>query len=124
LKDDEIIASMFEEPQTGKMVNGQPRISDAETLKELEASEAKELEEALAEFLCRTKAFIQMNDPFVHMDVGRPGVEWWWALEWLALSESRLKQAFCGNDRRPQIVRQYHKWKLKMLEGKRYRTDA
>ena len=124
MKDDEIITSMFEEPQTVEMVNGKPRISDAETLKELAASEAKEMEEALAEFLHHAKAFILINDPFVHMNVGRPGVEWWRALEWLALSESRLKTAFCGNDRRPQSIRQYHNWKLKMLEGKRYRTDA
>jgi hypothetical protein len=53
------------------------------------------MEEAHAEFLRHAKTFVLINDPFVHMDVGRPGIEWWRALEWLALSESRLKQAFC-----------------------------
>ena len=79
--------------------------------------DAKEMEEALAEFLLHSKAFVLVNDPFVHMDVGRPGIQWWRALEWLALSESRLKQAFCGNDRRPQTMRHYHRWKLVASES-------
>jgi hypothetical protein len=106
---------------TVKMVNGKPYISDEQTIAEMDA---KEMEEVLAEFLRHAKTFVLINDPFVHVDVGRPGIEWWRALGWLALSESRLKTAFCGNDRRPQTIRHYHKWKLKMLEGKRYRTDA
>ena len=49
---------------------------------------------------------------------------WWRVLEYLALAESRLKEAFICGDRSPASIRQYAKFKSKMLEGKRYRPDA
>jgi len=45
-------------------------------------------------------------------------------LEYLALADSRLKEAFCGRDRSPLSISQYHKWRLKMINGRRYRADA
>ena len=52
------------------------------------------------------------------------GYQWWKCLCYLALAEDRLKEAFCGRDRSPASMKQYHKWRLKMVDGRRYRTDA
>ena len=50
--------------------------------------------------------------------------DWWKALMWLSCAENRLKEAFLGRDRTPASVKQYHRWRLKMLDGQRYRADA
>lgn len=57
-------------------------------------------------------------------DRERLGILWWRALEYLALADSRLKECFCGRDRSPASVRLYHRFRLKMIDGRRYRTDA
>src|SRR5271170_7695015 len=45
---------------------------------------------------------------------------WWKALMYLSLAEDRLKTAFTAGDRSPASIRQYHKFRLKMITGKRY----
>jgi hypothetical protein len=52
------------------------------------------------------------------------GWQWWKCLCYLALAEDRLKKAFCDRDRSPASMKQYHNWRLKMIDGWRYRTDA
>ena len=51
-------------------------------------------------------------------------IGWWRALGYLALAESRAKDCFLGRHRDPASVRQYAKFRSKMIEGKGYRADA
>jgi len=116
------IATMFDEVQTVEMVNGKPRISDEQTLREMDE---KEMENAVADFVRSAREFLQLNTrPDLATDSQRPGILWWRALQWLALADSHLKDCFCGQDRSPQSIQRFHCWKLKMIDGTRYRTDA
>jgi hypothetical protein len=58
------------------------------------------------------------------LDPGRAGINWWRALDALALADSRLKEAFICGDRSPASINQYAKFKRKIISGERYRTDA
>ena len=49
---------------------------------------------------------------------------WWKALMWLSCAENRLKEAFCGRDRSPASIKQYHRWRLSVCDGRPYRTNA
>ena len=116
------IAKMFDEVTTTKVeiVNGKPRVSDEQTIREMEA---KELADSLAEFVREWREFERLRVDLA-TDYGRPGILWWRSLQCLALAESRFKEAFIQGDRSPRSIQQYHKFRLKMINGKRYRTDA
>ena len=49
---------------------------------------------------------------------------WWKALMWLSCAENRLKESFCGRDRSPASIKQYHRWRLSVCDGRPYRTNA
>jgi hypothetical protein len=51
-------------------------------------------------------------------------VEWWRRLDALGLADGSLKERFLGRDRSPASIRQYAKFRRKMVFGERYRTDA
>jgi len=85
---------------------------------------AEEVENAVADFIRSERDFRELNRPSAATDPNRIGIEWWKALEWLALADSRLKNIFCDRDRSPRSIAAYHKYRLKMIAGKRYRTDA
>jgi len=95
-------------------------ISDEQTIREMNA---KELEDALSEFMREWRTWSEMR-PECALDYERPGIIWWRNLQCLALAESRFKEAFIQGDRSPRSIQQYHKFRLKMIDGKRYRTDA
>ena len=95
-------------------------ISDEQTIREMEA---KELADSLAEFVREWREFERLRVDLA-TDYGRPGILWWRSLQCLALAESRFKEAFIQGDRSPRSIQQYHKFRLKMIHGKRYRTDA
>ena len=46
--------------------------------------------------------------------------DWWKALMWLSCAENRLKEAFLGRDRTPASVKQYHRWRLSVCDGRPY----
>jgi len=95
-------------------------ISDEQTIREMNA---KELEDALAEFMREWRTWSEMR-PECATDYGRPGIIWWRNLQCLALAESRFKEAFIQGDRSPRSAQQFQRFKLKMIAGKHYRTDA
>ena len=114
------IAQMFDEVKVTKveMVNGKPKVTDEQTVRE---TDAKEVEAAMADIVRSWREFRAVNSdsPIVQHDSN-----WWRCLCYLALAEDRLKEAFCGRDRSPASIRQYHKWRLRMIDGRRYRADA
>ncbi len=92
---------------------------------ELVQPDPKEVENAVADFVKSAREFrILHSCPDGATDPERRGILWWRALEWLACTDSRLKDIFCGPDRSPRSIAQYHKYRLKLIDGKRYRTDA
>ena len=117
--DDRLIESMFDEvveTHVGK---------DGSVEAKLVSPSAEEMEEAVADFVKSAREFRDLNSrPDAATAPERPGILWWRALEWLALADSRLKDVFCGRDRSPRSIRQFHKFRLKMIAGRRYRTDA
>jgi hypothetical protein len=80
-----------------------------------------EMEAAVADMTRSWREFRDLNvkGPCVVHDYA-----WWKALVYLSLAEDRLKEAFCGRDRSPASMRAFHKFRLKMCMGKRYRADA
>ena len=95
-------------------------ISDEQTIREMEA---KELADSLAEFVREWREFERLRLDLA-TDYGRPGILWWRSLQCLALAESRFKEAFIQGDRSPRSIQQFHRLKLKMATGLRYRSDA
>ena len=92
---------------------------------ELVQPDPKEVENAVADFVKSAREFrILHSCPDGATDPERRGILWWRALESLACADSRLKDIFCGPDRSPRSIAQYHKYRLKLIDGKRYRTDA
>lgn len=81
----------------------------------------QEMENAVADMVRSWKDFKDANSDY---PIAVWGYEWWKCLCYLALAEDRLKEAFLGRDRSPASVKQYHRWRLKMIDGRRYRTDA
>lgn len=96
-------------------------VTDAETIAQMEAEQ--EMERAVADLVTSAREFFEMRSECAS-DYERPGIVWWRRLEALALADSRTKEAFCGRDRSLRSIRAYHKFKLKMISGRRYRTEA
>jgi hypothetical protein len=82
---------------------------------------AQEMEAAVADLVRSWKDFKDANGDY---PIAVWGYNWWKCLCYMALAEERLKEAFCGRDRSPASIKQYHRWRLKMIDGRRYRTDA
>ena len=49
---------------------------------------------------------------------------WWKALVYLALAEDHLKEQFLGRDRTPASIKQYHRWRLSLCDGRPFRANA
>jgi len=102
------IAQMFGEVKEVhvEMVNGKPRVAYEETIAQMDAQEME---------IDRRPGVA--TDPKLE-------VEWWRRLDALGLADGSLKERFLGRDRSPASVRQYAKFRRKMVLGERYRTDA
>ena len=50
--------------------------------------------------------------------------DWWKALMWLSCAENRLKEAFLGRDRTPASIKQYHRWRLSLCDGRPFRANS
>lgn len=81
----------------------------------------QEIENAVADIVRSWKDFKDANGDY---PIAVWGYKWWKCLCDLALAEDRLKQAFLGGDRSPASIKQFHRWRLKMLDGRPYRADA
>jgi hypothetical protein len=81
----------------------------------------REMEASVADIVKAWQDFKEANGEY---PIAVWGCAWWKALGYLALAEDHLKEAFLGRDRSPASVKQYHRWRLKMLDGQRYRADA
>ena len=116
---DETVDSMFDKiVETKVMPDGTVEVN-------LVSDSAEDMENAVADFVQSYRQFRETNNlrPDAATEANL-GMAWWKRLEYLALADSRLKECFCGRDRSPASVRHYHKYRLKLIDGKRYRTDA
>lgn len=86
--------------------------------------QAEEAEAAVTDLIRSWRRFKEMDASVAATSGAQLGIEWWRCLEYLALADSRLKDVFCGRDRSPRSIKQYHKYRLKLIDGKHYRTDA
>jgi len=92
----------------------------AEVEVELPPPTPEQVERAVAEFVRSARNFARVNGGSARFSTN----EWWQELQWLACADADLKTIFCGRDRSPRSIQQYHKFRLKMIEGKRYRANA
>jgi hypothetical protein len=121
---DKLIETMFDEVKEVhvEMVNGKPRVTDEETIAQMDA---QEMESAVAELTQAWRRFREYDrrHPDAALDPEH-GLYWWRLAEYLMLANNRTKDAFLGRHRDPASVRQHDKFRRKMLLGQRYRTDA
>jgi hypothetical protein len=82
--------------------------------------QSEEAENAVAEFMTSWNRFHKFRGE----GIGHEANSWWVALEFLALADSRLKTVFTGDRRDPVSIKQYHRYRGKLIDGRQYRTDA
>jgi hypothetical protein len=82
---------------------------------------AQEMEAAVADMVRSWREFRDLN---ANGPIAAHTYQWWKCLCYLALAEDRLKECFLGRDRSPASIKQYHKFRMKMVFGRRYRADA
>ena len=83
---------------------------------------AQEIEISMAEMQSAWADFKKANGDQYPIAVWT--YEWWRALMWLSCAENRLKEAFCGRDRSPKSIAQYHRWRMTIIFGRPYRANA
>ena len=108
--DDKLIESMFDEV-TETSVKPDEKV-------EVKLVSPEQMEQAVADFVRSWREFWFL-DPMRYGDV-----VWWEALQYLAISDDRLKQCFLGSERSPASLRQYHRWRLHIADGRPYKVDA
>jgi len=112
MTDDELIATMFDEIKEVRMVNGKPRVTDEQTVADMDAEEMK-------------NSVAEIDASVAATSGAQLGIEWWRSLQYLALADSRVKEAFIGGDRSSRSIRLYHQYKLRLIEGgKKLPADA
>jgi hypothetical protein len=120
---DKRIETIFDEVKEVhvEMVNSKPRVTDEETIAQMDAHE---MENACADLVHSWRRFKEIDDrPGAATDPNQE-VEWWRRLDALGLADGSLKERFLGRDRSPASIRHYAKFRRKMVLGERYRTDA
>ena len=110
---------MFDEIVSAKVEDGKVTVET-----EVLSPDPKEVESAVADFVQSYRQFRETNSRLDAATDANLGMAWWKRLQYLALADSRLKDVFCGPDRSPRSIAQYHRFRLKLVEGKRYRADA
>ncbi len=122
MTDDELIATMFDEVKEVRMVNGKPRVTDEQTVADMDAEEMKN---SVADLLRSWRRFREIDASVAATSGAQLGIEWWRSLQYLALADSRVKEAFIGGDRSPRSIRLFHQYKLRLIEGgKKLPADA
>ena len=110
---------MFDELVSTKIEDGKVTVET-----EVLSPDPKKVENAVADFVQSYRQFRETNSRPDAATDAHLGMAWWKRLEYLALADSRLKDIFCGPDRSPRSIAQYHRYRLKLIDGKPYRTDA
>jgi hypothetical protein len=82
---------------------------------------AQDMDDAVKEMVRCWKDFKDANPEY---PMGVWSYQWWKALVYLALAEDHLKEQFLGRDRTPASVKQYHRWRLSLCDGRPFRTNA
>jgi hypothetical protein len=119
---DETVDSMFDEEIT-TLIKADGTPEQKKWLAE-DALQTEEAEASVADLVRSWGRFREIDASVAATSGANLGIEWWRCLEYLALADSRLKDVFCGRDRSPRSIKQYHKYRLKLIDGKHYRTDA
>jgi hypothetical protein len=92
---------------------------------ELVNDDAQELECAVIDLKKSWRRFREIDASVAATSGAQLGIEWWRSLQYLALADSRVKEAFIGGDRSPRSIRLYHQYKLRLIEGgKKLPADA
>ena len=119
---DKIVETMFDEITKVETVNGKPRVTEEKTAAQIDA---EEMEHAVEDFVRSWRRYreIERRSNDAALDPAHE-IEWWRRVEALGLADARMKQAFLGCDRSPASIKQYAKFRRKMVTGERYRADA
>ncbi len=125
MTDDEIIETMFNEVKTVSVQTsgGKRLVSDEETVREMEFTEAREAfvtaETKWAKLDARASALWAhpASDP-------RDLCNWFDALEARYQADKRLWELFTGKDRGPKSNRMYCEYRRALLSGRSLRADA
>jgi hypothetical protein len=121
------ITKPFDEVTTTKveMVNGKPRISDEETLAQMQREEdARLMEEACGMFLTAGRKFQKLS---AHPDVvtdPRLNLAWWDALEDVYQKERTVWRLFVGPQPTMADNKLYAKFRELLLKGKSLNANA
>jgi hypothetical protein len=83
---------------------------------------AQEMAASLADMVKAWKDFKDANGDQYPIAVWT--YNWWKALVYLALAEDHLKEQFLGRDRSPASIKQYHRWRLSLCDGRPFRANA
>ena len=81
----------------------------------------QEMEASVADMVRAWKDFKVANGDY---PIAVWGYTWWKALVHLALAEDHLKEQFLGRDRSPASIKQYHRWRLSLCDGRPFRANA
>jgi hypothetical protein len=84
----------------------------------------QEVKSATHDLICSWKQFKGIDATVAATSSAQLGIEWWRALQFLALADSRLKEAFIGGDRSRASQRLYHRYKLKLIDNQSFGEDA
>jgi hypothetical protein len=96
--DKTIVDSMFDKIAETRI------LPDGEVDVTLASDRAREMETAVSEFVESAREFFDCNAKLqCEIDPNRAGILWWRRLEWLALADSRLKDAFCHRTDRAKV---------------------
>jgi hypothetical protein len=120
-------AKLFYEATTTKveMVNGKPRISDQETLEQMERKEAaRRMEEACGMFLTAERRFQKLCDHPDKVTNPKLNVAWWEALEQVYEREKVVWRLFVGPQPTMADNKLYAKFRKLLLEGSKLIADA
>ena len=113
---DETVDSMFDEIIETRVG------ADGKLEAGLKPDAAQEMEASVADMVKAWKDFKDANGD--QYPIAVLTCNWWKALVYLALAEDHLKEQFLGRDRTPASIKQYHRWRLSLCDGRPFRTNA
>ncbi len=121
------IAKLFDEGTTTKveMVNGKPRVTDEQTIAQMEREEdSRRMEEACGMFLTSERKFQKLS---AHPDVvtdPKLNIGWWDALDDVYRKERTVWRLFVGPQPDMRSNRLYARFRELLLNGKKLTADA
>jgi len=124
---DEKMAKLFDEVTITKveMVNGKPRVTDEQTIAQMQREEAaRRMEEACGMFLTAERRFQKLSAlPEVVSDP-KVNVAWWEALEHVYEREKVVWRLFLGSQPSPEQNKLYAQFRAMLLKGSSLKASA